>query len=190
MDDMDLENERENAMVEDEEDEDDDDDDDGNPLKLHNDDDEDNETEYDQECFDRASDDFILNNRLKQHHKERSLSLQELNISNNSAHTPYNKKRHRLNIFRHNYFGMQQNAMLYPVTQKKQTIPFKYQHVESKVKQYIRGIKEQTRKSMEKRIKEQEFIMNKNQEENISKKYFYYIIIWIFSFGRYVHCIL
>ncbi|OAD52683.1 hypothetical protein WN48_00386 [Eufriesea mexicana] len=168
MDEMDLENEHENAMVEDEEDEDDDDDDDGNPLKLHNDDDEDNDTEYDQECFDRASDDFVLNNRLKQHHKERSLSLQDLNISNNSAHSPYNKKRHRLNIFRHNYFGIQQNAMLYPVTQKKQTIPFKYQHVESKVKQYIRGIKEQTRKSMEKRIKEQGFILNKNQEENKS----------------------
>nr|XP_012138158.1 PREDICTED: probable serine/threonine-protein kinase kinX isoform X1 [Megachile rotundata] len=146
MDEMDLENEHENAMLDDEEEEDDEDDDDRNPLRLPNEDDEDIETEYDQEYFDRVSDDFILNNRLKQHHKERSLSLQDLSICKNNIHSPYSKKRHSLNIVRPNYL--------------------KYQHVESKVKQYIRDIKKQNRKSMEKRIKEQEFIINKNYDED------------------------
>ncbi|KAK9300736.1 hypothetical protein QLX08_006687 [Tetragonisca angustula] len=137
MEEMDLENEHDNTMLDDEEDEDEDDDDEENPLRLHNDDDEDIETEYEPECFDRVSDDFVLNNRLKQHHKERSLSLQDLSI--------------------------QQNPILYPVAQKRQMM--KYQHVESKVKQYIRDIKEQNRKSMEKRMREQEFIMNKDHNE-------------------------
>ncbi|XP_033183728.1 uncharacterized protein LOC117153628 isoform X2 [Bombus vancouverensis nearcticus] len=149
-----------------EEEEDDDDDDEGNLLRLHNDDDEDVETEYDLECFDRVSDDFVLNKRLKQHHKERSLSLQDLSISKNNVHLSHNRKRHSMNIFRHNYLGMQQNPMPYSIAQKKQMMSVKYQHVESKVKQYIKGIKEQTRRSMEKRIKEQEFIMNKNHASN------------------------
>ncbi|XP_043521416.1 MATH and LRR domain-containing protein PFE0570w-like isoform X2 [Frieseomelitta varia] len=163
MEEMDLENEHDNTMLDDEEDEDEDDDDDENPLRLHNDDDEDIETEYEPECFDRVSDDFVLNNRLKQHHKERSLSLQDLSTLKNNIHSSYNKKRHSLNIFRHNYLGIQQNPIFYPVAQKRQMM--KYQHVESKVKQYIKDIKEQNRKSMEKRMKEQEFIMNKNHNE-------------------------
>lgn len=176
MDEMDLENDRENAMIDEEEEEDDDDDDEGNLLRLHNDDDEDVETEYDLECFDRVSDDFVLNKRLKQHHKERSLSLQDLSISKNNVHLSHNRKRHSMNIFRHNYLGMQQNPMPYSIAQKRQMMSVKYQHVESKVKQYIKGIKEQTRRSMEKRIKEQEFIMNKNHASNESKKYVYRII--------------
>ena len=170
MEEMDLENEHDNTMLDDEEDEDEDDDDEENPLRLHNDDDEDIETEYEPECFDRVSDDFVLNNRLKQHHKERSLSLQDLSTLKNNIHSSYNKKRHSLNIFRHNYLGIQQNPILYPVAQKRQMM--KYQHVESKVKQYIRDIKEQNRKSMEKRMREQEFIMNKDHNEKTeSKKY-------------------
>ncbi|XP_012350178.1 MATH and LRR domain-containing protein PFE0570w isoform X3 [Apis florea] len=166
---MELENEHENAMLEDEEEEDEDDDDDDdevNPLRLHNDDYEDIDTEYEPICFDRASDDFILNNRLKPRHKEKSLSLQDLSISKKNAHLRYNKKRHSLNAFRYNYLRMQQNPILYPTTQKRQMIPSKYQHVESKVKQYIKNVKEQNRRSMEKRMKEQEFTINKNYEEN------------------------
>ncbi|XP_015430039.1 PREDICTED: stress response protein NST1-like isoform X1 [Dufourea novaeangliae] len=149
MDEMELENDRENIMLEDEEEDDDDD--------------EDIETEYDPDCFDRASDDFILNNRMKQHHKERSLSLQDLSFTKNNIHSPYNnKKRHSLNIFAQNYTGLQPN----PVANKRLSMPLKYQHVESKVKRYIRDIKEQNRKSMEKRVKEQEYIINKDYEEN------------------------
>ncbi|XP_076649099.1 uncharacterized protein LOC143356924 isoform X2 [Halictus rubicundus] len=153
---------------EDEEDEDEEDDDDENHLRLHHpDDDEDIETEYDQDCYDRASDDFILNSRLKQHHKERSLSLQDLSFTKNNIHSPYNnKKRHSINLFGQNYLGLQQNSIAYNVAHKRQSLPLKYQHVESKVKRYIRDIKEQSRKSMEKRIKEQEYIANKNHEEN------------------------
>lgn len=180
---MELENEHENAMLEDEEEEDEDDDDDDdevNPLRLHNDDYEDIDTEYEPICFDRASDDFILNNRLKPRHKEKSLSLQDLSISKKNAHLRYNKKRHGLNAFRYNYLRMQQNPILYPATQKRQMIPSKYQHVESKVKQYIKNVKEQNRRSMEKRMKEQEFTINKNYEENESKKYFSQIITLLF----------
>ncbi|XP_034172340.2 uncharacterized protein LOC117600701 isoform X1 [Osmia lignaria lignaria] len=168
MDEMDLENEHEHehGMLEDEEEEDEEDDDERNPLRMPNEDDEDIDTEYDQEYFDRVSDDFILNNRLKQHHKERSLSLQDLSISKNNVHSPYNKKRHSLNIVRQNYFGFQQNPVMYSIIHKKQMVPVKYQHVESKVKQYIRDIKEQNKRSMEKRIKEQEFVENKTYEED------------------------
>lgn len=168
IDDMDLENEQDNLMLEDEDEEDEDEDEDENPLRLPNDDEEDADTEYEQECYDRASDDFILNNRLKQHHKERSLSLQDLSVSKKNAHAPYNKKRHSTNVFGHNYMGFQESAALYPVAQKKQSMLFKYQHVESKVKRYIREIKEQNRKSMERRIREQEYATNENEnpEEN------------------------
>lgn len=182
MEEMDLENEHDNTMLDDEEDEDEDDDDEENPLRLHNDDDEDIETEYEPECFDRVSDDFVLNNRLKQHHKERSLSLQDLSTLKNNIHS-YNKKRHSLNIFRHNYLGIQQNPILYPVAQKRQMM--KYQHVESKVKQYIRDIKEQNRKSMEKRMKEQEFIMNKNHNEKTESKKYICIQLYIQLQFRY-----
>ncbi|XP_078041701.1 uncharacterized protein LOC144472462 isoform X2 [Augochlora pura] len=151
----------------DEEDEDEEDDDDENHIRLHHDDEEDIETDYEQDCYDRASDDFLLNSRLKQHHKERSLSLQDLSFTKNNIHSPYNnKKRHSLNLFGQNYSGLQENSIAYNVAYKRQSLPLKYQHVESKVKRYIRDIKEQTRKSMEKRFKEQEYIVNKNHEEN------------------------
>ncbi|XP_076765000.1 uncharacterized protein LOC143432033 [Xylocopa sonorina] len=158
MDEMDLENEHENAILDEEEDDDEDDDDD-----------DEIDGEYEHECFDRASDDFILNNRLKQHHKERSLSLQDLSISKSNAHLSYNKKRHSLSIFKHNYLNIQPNPVLYHVMHKKQITPTaKYQHVPSKVKQYIRSIKEQNRKSIEKRKehREQEFMINKSHDEN------------------------
>ncbi|XP_043248486.1 kinesin-related protein 4-like [Colletes gigas] len=165
MDEMELENDHRNVMLEDEEDEEEEEEeDDENPLRLYNDDDEDANTEYDQECFDRASDDFILNNRLKQHHKERSLSLQDLSFS--KTNVLYNKKRFSLNSSRQNYLNLHHNPITYPVVHKKQTMPPKYQHVESKVKRYIKDIKEQNRKSMEKRMKEQEYVTIKKHREN------------------------
>ncbi|CAK9797491.1 hypothetical protein ANTQUA_LOCUS1189 [Anthophora quadrimaculata] len=168
MDEMDLENEHDNVMLEGEEEEDEDDDEEGNPLRLHHED-FDDDMNYDPEYFDRVSDDFVLNTRLKHHPKERSLSLQDLSITKSYDHSPFNKKRHSLHIFRYNYSNMHHNHIENPVTHKKQMGPHKYQHVESKVRQYIRDIKEQNKKSLEKRIKEQECIMNKNHEENENK---------------------
>ncbi|XP_054010190.1 kinesin-related protein 4-like isoform X1 [Hylaeus anthracinus] len=144
---MELENKHRNVILDDEDDEDEDDeeDDERHALReMYND--EDINTEYDQDCFDRASDDFVLNNRLKQHHKERSLSLQDLSFSKDNV--LYNKKRHSVNV-----------------THKKLSTP-KFQHVESKVKQYIRDIKEQNRKSIEKRIRDQEYISSKHYKDN------------------------
>lgn len=187
MDEMVLESEHRNIMLEHEEDEDEEEeDDDGNPLRLYNDDDEDANTEYEQECFDRASDDFILNNRLKQHHKERSLSLQDLSFSKNNVHSPYNKKRHSINVFGQNYLGLQPNPIVYSVAHKKQSTPLKYQHVESRVKRYIKDIKERNRKSIERRTKVQEYIALKHADETESKKFLWFIRIWIFKFERYV----
>lgn len=186
MDESGLENEHENIILEDEEDEDEDDDEEVNPLRIHNDDDEDMDTEYEQDCFDRASDDFVLNNRLKQHHKERSLSLQDLSFSKNNFHSQINKKRHSLNIFRHNYLGIPETPMVYPTANKKQMVPQKYQHVESKVKQYIKDIKEQSRRSMEKRVKGQEFMGNTNHEETECKKASLSFGVCILAFGRCV----
>lgn len=179
MDEMDLENDHENLMLEEEEDEEEEEDDDGNRMRLLNDDDEDIETEYEQEYLDRASDDFVLNTRMKKHHKERSLSLQDLSFTKNNTHSPYNKKRHSLNVFRQNYAGLQPNPVAFNAAHKRHIFPLKYQHVESKVKRYIRDIKEQTRKSMEKRIKELECMTNKNHEENQSKENLHVIQIWI-----------
>nr|XP_033340202.1 uncharacterized protein PF11_0213-like isoform X3 [Megalopta genalis] len=167
MDEMNFENDHGNLMLDDEEDEDEEDDDDENHIRLHHDDYEDIETDYEQVCYDRASDDFLLNSRLKQHHKERSLSLQDLSYTKNNIHSPYNnKKRHSTYLFKQNYSGLQQNSIAYNVAHKRQSLPLKYQNVESKVKQYINDIKEQTKKSMEKRFKGQGYVVNKNHEEN------------------------
>ncbi|KOC63412.1 hypothetical protein WH47_01901 [Habropoda laboriosa] len=166
MDEMDLENDHDNVMLEGEEEEDEDDDEEENPLRLHHDDFED-DIDYEPECFDRVSDDFVLNTRLKHHPKERSLSLQDLSITKTFGLSPFNRKRH--SIFRYNYSNMQHNQVENLVTNKKQAVPHKYQHVESKVKQYIKDIKEQNRKSIEKRVKEQEILMSKNHEENENK---------------------
>ncbi|XP_076243211.1 uncharacterized protein LOC143184672 isoform X2 [Calliopsis andreniformis] len=69
-----------------------------------------------------------------------------------------------INVFRQNC--CLQNAVVYPMTEKKQSVQLKYQHVESKVKQYIKDIKEQNRKSMEKRSRDQDYVTSKNHTEN------------------------
>ncbi|XP_017880447.1 uncharacterized protein LOC108625175 [Ceratina calcarata] len=124
------------------------------------------DTKYQHDYSDRASDDCILNNRLKQHYKERSSSLQDLNNCEHDVHTPYNKRGQSLNIFNHKYLNLQSNQVASAALHKTRIIPRKYQHVQSKVKQYIRDIKEQNRKSKEKHMKGQEFIINKDHKKN------------------------
>jgi len=131
----------------DEDDEDEEDDEDG-PRQMHNDDDgiDDN---YEIECYDGRSDDFLLNRRLKNRDKEKSLSLQDLNTYKN---VDYFKRRHSRGL-RPTYLNIPEQAIMYSMIQKK---PGKYHYVQSKVKRYIKNIKEQNRRSMEKRIKQRQ----------------------------------
>lgn len=159
IDDMDMENVRSRVLMDADDDEDEEDEDDETVLRLQNDEYED----YELECCERASDDFILNKRLKPHHRKRTRSLQDLSVTENNMRSPYNRKRNSIHAFRPNYFGLQQDPEIHPVTHRKQSLPLRYQHVESKVKRYIKDIKDQNRRSMEKRIKE--YATGKNHME-------------------------
>lgn len=138
----------------DDEDDEDEEDDEDSPRQMHNDDDgiDDN---YETDCYDGRSDDFILNRRLKNRDKEKSLSLQDLNTYENNMNTEYFKRRHSQGL-KPNYLNIPEHAIMYSMLQKKQPMLGKYHHVESKVKRYIKDIKEQNRRSMEKHIKQQQ----------------------------------
>lgn len=88
--------------------------------------DEDNEDEYKRNCFETTSDCVSVKSKLKRSYKDKSLSLQDLSICHNKVRDQDLGKRHR------------------------------YKHIESKVKRYIKDIKEQNRFSMERRLKDQE----------------------------------
>ncbi|XP_012532399.1 kinesin-related protein 4 [Monomorium pharaonis] len=138
----------------DDEDDEDDEDDDDSPRQMHNYDDgiDDN---YETDCYDLdgRSDDFILNRRLKNRDKEKSLSLQDLNMYKNNMKAEYFKRRHSQGL-RPNYPNIPEHAVMYSTSQRKQPMPGKYHYVQSKVKRYIKDIKDQNRRSMEKHIKQ------------------------------------
>ncbi|KAG7189736.1 hypothetical protein KM043_017402 [Ampulex compressa] len=159
------EEEEEYGDSEDEEEEEEEEDDEEHPLCIRNEGDDDIDGEYDTECYERASDDFILNSSLKSYQKERSLSLQDLSMCKNNVRSPY-KKKNSLNVLRDSYMNMQRNAIGYPIGHRKQSLPVRYRHVESKVKHYIKNIKEQSRRSMEKRLQNQEHAIKENHIED------------------------
>ncbi|XP_026666663.1 uncharacterized protein LOC108633082 isoform X2 [Ceratina calcarata] len=159
MDDM----ENSNGMLENEEAEDDEISD---PLRIYN---EDNEIEYEQDMFDRASDDFILNNRLRHHHKERSLSLQDLNISKHNLHSPQKKKWH-------NYLNLKLNKNTfreaYSAMYKRQIMSHKNDYMDNKMMNYLRDVREQNKNVRDEYMKEQELMINKskgNEGNNIQQ---------------------
>lgn len=145
---------------EDDEDEDDEDeeDDEGNFGQTHNNDDDNFDDNFDLYC-DGRSDGFLLNRRIKNHDKEKSLSLQDLRVYKNN--TAYYERRLSHGL-RPNYINIPQNAIMYSMLPRKQPMLGKYHYVQSKVKLYIKNIKEQNRRSMEKNMKE-------NQEDTIHK---------------------
>lgn len=145
----------------DDEDEDEEDDEDS-PRQMHNDDDNIDDN-YEIDCYDGRSDDFILNRRLKNRDKEKSLSLQDLNMYKNNVNVEHFKRRHSQGL-RLNYRNIPEHAIMYSVIQRKQSMPRKYHYVQSKVKRYIKDIKEQNRRSMEKHVK------HVNQEDAIYSK--------------------
>lgn len=131
----------------DEEDDEDEEDEEDSPRQVHNDDDciDDN-----YETCDGRSDDFIFNKRLKNRDKEKSLSLQDLTTYQSNMNTEYYFKRRHSQGLKPN---IPEHAM-YSMLQKKNLMLGKYHYVESKVKRYIKDIKEQSRRSMEKHIKQ------------------------------------
>ncbi|XP_024877648.1 uncharacterized protein DDB_G0283697-like isoform X1 [Temnothorax curvispinosus] len=139
----------------DDEDDEDEEDDEDSPRQMHTDDDgiDDNYEAITMDYYDGRSDDFILNKRLKNRYKEKSLSLQDLNTYENNINTEYFKRRHS-QALKPNYLNIPEQAIVYSMIQKKQPMPGKYHYVQSKVKRYIKDIKEQNRRSMEKHIKQ------------------------------------
>lgn len=131
----------------DDEDDEDEEDDEDNPRQMHDDD------NYETDYYDGRSDDFIFNRRLKNRHKEKSLSLQDLKIYKNNVNDGYFKRRHPQGL-RPNYPNISEQAVMYSMIQRKQPMPEKYHYVQSKVKRYIKDIKEQNRRSMEKHVKQ------------------------------------
>jgi hypothetical protein len=153
----------------DEEDDDEDDEDeeeDDETRQIHDDDDNENiDNDYRMDHIDIRSDDFILNRKLENHDKGKSLSLQDLNEYARTNRNAEHPKRRRSFVSRRNSMNIPQSAVMYPILNKKQ--PTRYHHVESKVKLYIKGIKEQNRRSMEKHMKHQENgINNKDHSDH------------------------
>ncbi|XP_018393684.1 PREDICTED: MATH and LRR domain-containing protein PFE0570w-like [Cyphomyrmex costatus] len=154
-------------LMDDEDDEDEDDeneeDDEDSPRQMHNDDDN-----YETDYYDGRSDDFILNRRLKNRDKEKSLSLQDLKVYRNNVNDGYFKRRYTQDL-RPNYSNIPEQAIMYSMIQRKQPVLGKYHYIQSKVKSYIKDIKEQNRRSVEKYnvVKHQEDIAhNKSNSEH------------------------
>lgn len=138
----------------DEEDDDDDDDEDedeeDNLRRMHSDD------EIDNEYYDTISADSYLNKeRLEKCDKEKSSSLQDLSSYRNHMYPNVNKRRHT-SLIKRNFGNMQQSVVMFPVARRKQHVPQKYHHVQSKVKLYIQDIKDQSKRSLEKQTKNRE----------------------------------
>ncbi|XP_029658866.1 MATH and LRR domain-containing protein PFE0570w-like [Formica exsecta] len=111
--------------------------------------------------YDGRSDDFLLNRRIKNRDKEKSLSLQDLNMSKKKMEYIQRRYSHR------QYTPYKQlvkiDPEIYPVLYGKQPTLERYDHVQSKVKLYIKDIKEQNRRSVEKHMKQ-------NQEDTNHSK--------------------
>lgn len=147
----------------DDEDDEDEEDDEENFRQMRNNDDDMYDNNFDLHC-DGRSDDFLLNRRIKNCDKEKSLSLQDLSVYKNN--TGYYKKRHSHGL-RPNYINIPQNPIMYSMLSRKQPMLGKYHHVSSKVKLYIKDIKEQNRRSMEKNMKQnQEDANHKSSNTN------------------------
>ncbi|XP_012230460.1 enolase-phosphatase E1-like isoform X2 [Linepithema humile] len=150
----------------DEDDEDEEEDEEGFRQMQNDDDDDDIDSNYERNWNDRKSDDFLLTKRLKNQDKEKSLSLQDLNTYRNHDFVGYSKRQHLQNT-KQNYLNIPQNAVTYSMIHRKPSFPTKY-HVESKVKLYIKEIREQSRRSMERQTKQhqEDAIHNKNNTDH------------------------
>lgn len=140
-------------LDEDDDDDDEDEEDDEEGPRSMRTDDEDimnyDDVNYRAEGLYRGSADFILNKPLENHHKKRSCSLQDLNIYEKD------QRRHFRSDLGQTCLNIPQN-MMYSIPRRKQSIPSKYHHVQSKVKTYIKDIKEQNKRSVEKHVTDQE----------------------------------
>jgi len=152
-------NNRRHLMDEEDEDEDDEDkrDDEKCLRQIHDDDTMDNNFEL---YCDGRSDDFVLNRRLKNPDKEKSLSLQDLNMSKNKIE--YIQRKYLCDPYK-KFINVAQEPIMYSVLQRKQSTSEKYHHVQSKVKLYIKDVKEQNRRSAGNHMKQ-------NQEDMIHNK--------------------
>ncbi|XP_025074857.1 kinesin-related protein 4-like [Pogonomyrmex barbatus] len=149
----------------DDEDDEDEEDDEDSPRYIYNDDDGIDDY-YKTDCYDRRSDNFILNRRLKNHDKEKSLSLQDLNMYENNMNAEYLKRRN-LHSLKSNYLNVPEQAVMYSMMQRKQPMPGKY--IQSKVKRYIKDIKEQNRRSMEKHAKQHQENVVHDKNSDVEK---------------------
>ncbi|XP_015124621.1 uncharacterized protein LOC107046513 [Diachasma alloeum] len=121
----------------------------GEYMRRHDEDDEDySDGEIEAEQFERSSDDFVQrpSEVLESPARERSRSLQDL-TSPNRRTGKFNSKRHQSELdgrAEFNLGGQRRSFLGGP----------KYGHVSSKVKQYIDGMKEQSRLSRQRRTRD------------------------------------
>lgn len=122
-------------------------------------DEEESDGDIEPEQFERSSDDFVLryDSGLEKHHKERSRSLQDLTNSRGNL-SRFVGKRRSIDLI-----GSSESEFPRPVSQaledplalrKKMPRSINYDHIPSKVKLYIREMKEQRRRSAERMNRE------------------------------------
>ncbi|XP_012287455.1 uncharacterized protein LOC105703546 [Orussus abietinus] len=139
---------------------------------------EESDGDIEPEPFDRASDDLNLrhSNGLTKIHKKKYRSLQDLSHSKETSQARYVDKRHSVDALEYNDFGFPRKpfAKFQPARVKsvdRRSVGSKYGHVQSKVKLYIQEIKEQNRRSMEKRMKGRECTINSNYSDTKKKDF-------------------
>lgn len=144
-------------FTEDEEMDYDEDEDEAEYMRRHGDDREEDYSDCDSEAdqFERSSGDFALRSSepLESSVKERSRSLQDL-TSPNRRSTSFNSNRqfHAVQVPASELDG---RAEFHLGGQRRRSLATpKYGHVTSKVKEYIAGVKEQSRLSREKRSRD------------------------------------
>lgn len=151
---------------EEEEDEDEDDDDDSRP-DLNDEED----SEGDIEHFERSLDDFVLryDGGLERHHKARSRSLQDLTNSHSNVSRFIGKRRSIDLVDSYSAVNPEHESpecLRDPLGDLKKTARSKrYDTVPSKVKMYIESIKEQSRRSIERKIRNSQASRNSHDTE-------------------------
>ncbi|XP_066592522.1 repetitive organellar protein-like [Prorops nasuta] len=170
------ENEQQLDMVDEEEEyeesegmsdeEEEDDEDEESPINMHHNNDEDAETDVDFEPdrYERASDDFILrySRKLKCNKKEKSLSMEDLTSYRNRNALQDRAKRLSLDATQQGFGIYQRRAAAFA----RPSISSQYKNVKSKVKQYIKDIKEQNRRSRERYLEVEEYEIKRNHAIN------------------------
>ncbi|XP_015586253.1 AT-rich interactive domain-containing protein 4B isoform X2 [Cephus cinctus] len=128
-------------------------------------DEEDTDGDLELDSYKRSCDDMILtcNNGIGSNQIGRSCSLQDISVMSEHLEERFHRKRYSMDALIEDESSFLRNPVLHSINEeRRRSVPgrMKYRNVESKVKLYIRGIKEQNRQSQERRLE------RKNQNNN------------------------